>query len=126
MTARNATQLVISWNRNPAYDEVANYPIWDPLTLSLLDSSGAVVSTGPDSGLHVAVSAYSADVNASVCVSDYLVYIGLNAVNGQLAFTAGICNISTNVILTFSTLTTKGIVLTAFTVPFNVTGSFCL
>ena len=101
---------------------MANYPIWDPLTLSLLDNSGAVVSTGPDSALHVTVSGFSTDANASVCITDYLVYIGLGAVKGQLTFTAGICNMTTNVVLTFSTTTTTGIVLTASTVPFNVTG----
>ena len=67
---------MLTWPRNEAFDEVASYPVWDPITITLIDADGLVVESGQDAALHVTLSGISTDDGHTLCISDYLQYTG--------------------------------------------------
>ena len=97
-------------------------PFFHDLTLSALDSQGNIVATGPDSQLHINMRAIDAYTNASVIMCDYVDYTGASMTGGIYVLESGICAITPSVILIFTAFTSNGLVITAVTPPFEVSG----
>ncbi len=120
--ARVATEIQLSWPRDASTAEVAEYPFWDKLVITLIDVDGFAVLRGADAILTVNVTAINWVTNASVCLSDQLLLTGMNLTAGSAQFNSSVCEITNNIVLTFSVVTTAGARISVSTAPFNTTG----
>ena len=136
-SARAGAALLISWEHDSSIAEVANYPIWDPFVVTLVDGSGVPVISGPDANLHMSVWGYSLIDGHHLCISDYLAtngarldgvvssshdVTGVSLSFGSHKFISSVCEVTDLAVLVFNVTTAAGLSLNVTSVPFNLTG----
>lgn len=123
---RAATSLSIDWPRTPtSLPEHRNRQFFHNLLLRAKDTGDVAVTAGPDSGLRVNVSARTVELGneGPVELCDGVGTSGLLLDAGVARFSASVCGIHKEVILTFEARSTAGLLLTVETSPFDVVGA---
>eukprot|EP00049_Salpingoeca_infusionum_P010535 m.182392 g.182392 ORF g.182392 m.182392 type:complete len:1996 (-) comp14668_c0_seq4:2510-8497(-) len=127
VTGRNATRVQLDW----AFDgqpEVANYRLWNDMTLSVYDANEYPVTDGPDGSTQLTVNAFElnsnnvSDVKGAATLCDAATSGKLRLVNGRKVFGHALCGIYDFVTLRFKLTSVSGATHSIYSPVFQVQG----